>query len=456
MERIYQGPEGGLYIVLSRDRKKFVLLLSPDRALPRLHLVTAKPPADDSPHAFILYIRSHVSGARLTNITLLNQDRVAEIRFSRSGSEYRLVFELFGPAANLVFLDSSSKILSVCYPVPPAERVVRPLLPGLLYSAPEKKRSAADVSKDSKEAGSSRELSSNKAAENYYEQLIGARRDAALRAELRALLKKTASRTGRLVSALTEDLRSAEKADEYRQAGDLILANLNNLQTGMEQADLVGYDGKTIRVKLDPKRSPARNAEWYFKKYKKAKSGTDIIAGRLRRADDELQYLKSALTRLDQAKTRDEVVGLGDELASGGYRKRRAGGKSSSYPEAAALPIRKILYCGWEILVGKSAAGNDYLTTKLARPDDLWLHAEGLPGSHVLVRNPAHADIPSEVLVKAASLAAFHSKGKTSGKVAVTYTRAGSVRKPKGAKPGLVTLAQRKTIMVKPEDGREK
>ena len=103
--------------------------------------------------------------------------------------------------------------------------------------------------------------------------------------------------------------------------------------------------------------------------------------------------------------------------------------------------------------MGKSAAGNDHLTMKLARPDDLWLHAEGMPGSHVIVRNPNALIIPPDVLVKAASLAAFHSKGRNAGKVPVTYTRAGLVKKPKGAKPGLVMLQERKSLMVIPEDG---
>jgi predicted ribosome quality control (RQC) complex YloA/Tae2 family protein len=102
--------------------------------------------------------------------------------------------------------------------------------------------------------------------------------------------------------------------------------------------------------------------------------------------------------------------------------------------------------------VGKSASGNDHITTKLARPDDLWLHAEGMPGSHVLVRNPGRADIPQDVFMKAAALAAFYSKGRKAAKVPVTYARARFVKKPKGAKPGLVTLSKRNTVMAVPEE----
>jgi predicted ribosome quality control (RQC) complex YloA/Tae2 family protein len=102
--------------------------------------------------------------------------------------------------------------------------------------------------------------------------------------------------------------------------------------------------------------------------------------------------------------------------------------------------------------VGKSALGNDYITMKLARPDDLWLHAEGMPGSHVLIRNPGRDDIPQDVFMKAAALAAFYSKGRKAAKVPVTYARARFVKKPKGAKPGLVMLLERKVVMVVPEE----
>jgi predicted ribosome quality control (RQC) complex YloA/Tae2 family protein len=110
-----------------------------------------------------------------------------------------------------------------------------------------------------------------------------------------------------------------------------------------------------------------------------------------------------------------------------------------------------IEYEGWIILVGKNAAGNDYLTQRVARPDDLWLHAEGMPGSHVLAQNPQRKEIPPVVLRKAAALAAYYSAGRNSAKVPVAYTTARFVKKPKGAKPGMVVLSSRRTVMVTPE-----
>ncbi len=452
VDRVYQGRGGGLYLLLNRERKKFILLLSPDRAMPRLHLVSAKPDAEDPPHGFILFLRSRVSGARLKGIGLVNKDRVVEVRFSRQGEECLLLFELFGSSANLVVVDASSTILAVYNPVPPSEEASRPLLSGLHYNAPEKPRDTG-FQRNDLSSGFEAGPSPNRAAELFYEHLIEQRHIATLRAELSSRIRKDLSKTVRLMNALSGDLRSADLVDEYRRAGDLVLANLKELRTGMERADLMGYDGRTVSVILDPKRSPSGNAALYFKKYKKARTGREIIAARLRQSTEEASYLKSLLNDIEQAHNVDTLTSFRSELVAQG----RLGEKSVPFKktrQGTALPaIRRIVFNGWEILVGKSAAGNDHLTMKIARPDDLWLHAEGMPGSHVLVRNPNAGEVPHDVLLKAAALAAFHSKGKHAGKVPVTYTRASLVKKPRSAKPGLVTLRERKSLMVKPEDG---
>ena len=121
-------------------------------------------------------------------------------------------------------------------------------------------------------------------------------------------------------------------------------------------------------------------------------------------------------------------------------------------PKTAPDDHRIFQFDGWEILVGKNAKGNDRLTRHVARPDDLWLHAEGMSGSHVVIRNPQRKDVPPEIIRKAASLAAYYSKGRNAAAVPVAYTHAKFVKKPKGAPPGLVTLTRRQTLMAKPEN----
>ena len=449
VDRVYQGASS-LYLIMGTRARKFILLLSPDRMMPRMHLVRKKPTADDLPHSFILFIRSRLSGAQVRTVALLGQDRIVEMRFSRSGHEFGLVFELFGHAPNFVFTDQSGRILAAYHSSASVEHAVRALLTGRIYVPPENHPDFASVvipvTIDEAAPGSP-----NEEAEAYYAQLIQQKQVLALRAELHARLAAAHTRLDRLKSALMRDLNSAGKADEYRKAGDLVLANLHTISAGSSSADLAGYDGNTVSVSLDPKHSPAWNAESYFKRYKKAKSGRDIITSRLKQTEIEQEQLYALMSELEQAGDLDDLQCIRTELEQQWYdRKRNVKGKAPA--ASPALPLKKVEFQGWDILVGKNAAGNDYLSTKIARAEDLWLHAEGLPGSHVLVRNPEKRDIPQAVFLKAAALAAFYSKGKNAEKVSVTYTQAGLVRKPKGAKPGLVTLAGRKSIMVKPED----
>ncbi len=462
VERVYQGVDGGLYLLVHRQREDLVLLLFLDRALPRMHLVSTKPPAVDSPFSFILYLRSHLTGARITGVSLINQDRVAEFSLSKSGAQYRLIFELVGSTPNLILTDRSSVILSVHHPVPPADNVKRPLLPGITYVPPVprlvRRKAGIDRQSGPQNRGAAGAFQSetdakhpaNRGAEIFYEHLVEDRTISSLRVMLSSVIKKSLSKTERRIAAVSRDLDSAGQADEYRRAGDLILANLTSLARGAGQAELTGYDGGPVPVKLDPKRSPGQNAELYFKKYKKAKTGLAIIRERLRHAREERAYLKSGLTDLESAGDRESLDLIRSELASKGYIKQAGKGEKKDRSGSMTPAYRKVIYRGWDILIGKSAASNDYITLKLARPDDLWFHAEGMPGSHVLIRNPERTEIPSDVIMKAAALAAYYSKGRGAGKVPVTHTPAKFVKKPKGANAGTVILSERKTVMAVP------
>lgn len=450
VERVFQCPEDGLYLLFHRNRKKYALLLSPDRSLPRMHLVSEKPRSIAAPHPFVLTLRSLLAGARLASVSLLNSDRIAEMCFARSSEEQRLIFELTGSSTNLFFLDADSRIVAAYYPVPLSEHARRTLLPGAQYALPQKRTA---FSPDKPFPVVNDVLSPNKGAEVFYARLAQEQLLARLRSEVNAGIHKAMSRIERKRAALASDLESAERADEYKEAGDLILANLRNLKTGMDHAELAGYDGRTMFLKLDSKRSPTKNAELKFKAYKKAKAGQQIISSRLQDAVEEASSLKAQLDAVEKAEDASALNAVRSELAARGYLKEKTAGKVRASPAKKVSGYRTVVHRGWEILVGSSATGNDYITTKLARPDDLWLHAEGLPGSHVLVRNAKRGEIPPDVLMKAAALAAHYSKGRNADKVPVTYTRGRHVKKPKGAKPGLVTLSERKTVMVRPEDG---
>ncbi len=445
VERVFQGTDSNLYFVFRKDGERLTVLISPSRSLPRMHLSSVKPAAISDPRPLVLFLRSRLVGTHVDHVVLLNEDRVVEFRFSRDAVVHHLIFELTGSSANLFFTDEVLRILALYYPVMPSDHARRILLSGTRYLPPAK-TTPAPLPKSFPDAGSN--ISPNKSAEVHYQHLCEQQQSAALRSELASSIRKALARAERKRGALVADLQAGQLAEEHRQKGDLILANLQQLRAGMDRIDLTTDDGKPTTILLDTKRTPTQNAELYFKKYKKAKSGLPLITARLHDAEDELARLRSRLTHCEKA-DRDSLLELRQELLDYGYLKQAREPIRKAAPEH--LPgVKKIVVRGWEILLGKNAVGNDYLTTRFARPHDLWLHAEGLPGSHVLVKNPQKTEIPPDILVKAASIAALYSKGKGAGKVPVAYTEARFVKKPKGAKPGLVVLSQRKTIMIEP------
>ncbi len=448
VERIIQGKEdGGLYILFRRNRETRILLLSPQRSMPRMHLVSKKPQSSDEPFPLILNLRSRLIGTGVANVAVLNQDRIVEIGLSGESRSYRLIFELTGPSTNLFFTDGEHRIISTYYPVAATDHSQRLLLPGSRYLPPPKKVWSKIPQKDLPDAS----YSPNRWTEAYYERLVKERQFTSLKQEVSSALKKAIARAERKQTALIQDLQSLQEAEVFRKKGDLVLANLQRLKTGMTSANLAGYDGTVTLVPLDPKRTPSQNAEFYFKKYKKARTGEPLIKKRVKQTDEELAFLQSQEKELQDAMDLDILLNIRSNLIERGYLDQTAS-RSRRTVRESMTGVRRIIFQGWEIFVGKSAAGNDRLTQKLARPDDLWLHAEGLPGSHVLVRNPRKTEIPHEILLYAASLAARYSKGKMADKVPVAYTRARYVNKPKGAKPGLVSLSQRKTLMIRPAD----
>ena len=454
LERVFEGADGNIYLLFRREKKNLILLLSPDRSLPHLHLVSSKPAAGLYPKSFVLYLRSHLTGTRISEISLMNQDRVVILRFIKMKSEYCLIFELIGSSANMILTDSSLKILAVYYERPPALHVSRPLVPGIPYSVPEIRPLQAPskpIPYTDRSGTSENVIAPNKRAQLFYQQQHEQKQLLSIRTALSSHIHKALARTERRVTALSEDMTSANRIEEYKQAGNLILANLDSLRKGMALVNLSGFNGETVVLPLNPKMTPGQNADKYFKKYKKAKAGRDIIKRRLRQAEEEMLVLNKMQARVDHAEDLGEIYGIRSELATGGYIRNEVKGKV--LPQSASPGYKKIMFQGWEILIGKSAAGNDHISTKIASPNDMWLHADGLPGSHVLIKNPDRGDVPEDVLHKAAALAAYNSKGKNADKVSVTYTYARFLKKPKGAKPGLVILKERKSIMVRPEIG---
>jgi predicted ribosome quality control (RQC) complex YloA/Tae2 family protein len=267
------------------------------------------------------------------------------------------------------------------------------------------------------------------------------RRGDPLAGERKALLgqleRSTLSATRRL-AALEHQLEtgSAER-EPLRQAGELILTHQADIAP--ESAHVI-LDGKPID--LDPHLSPVENAQKYFARYRKARDTEARVPELLEEARQTVAHLSNLRTLVEVADQMDAIRALRREVAAATGASRRPDSRSVS----KSTPYRRIQLDGWETLVGTSASGNATVTFELARPDDLWLHARGVPGAHVILRSGA----PDSVVEAAAQLAAAHSAARDAGAVEVDVTQRRHVKKLPGAPPGLVRYANERTLRVAP------
>lgn len=247
----------------------------------------------------------------------------------------------------------------------------------------------------------------------------------------------------------SQTLFDASDKEKYRLYGELITANMYRLKGGEKELEAENYyeGNQKIVIPLNENSSPAQNSQRYYKRYQKMKTAEEMAAKQLEKAKKELFYLESVQNSFAWITTQDEIDEIAEELAQAGYLKAKSGKKKklakTAYQEFVSSD-------GFPILVGKNNRQNDELSFKIARPRDLWLHVKTYPGSHTLVVTNGLA-VPDTTLYEAAVLAAIHSKANTSGKVEIDYTEIKFVKKPPGAKPGMVTYSNFKTILVPPD-----
>jgi predicted ribosome quality control (RQC) complex YloA/Tae2 family protein len=252
------------------------------------------------------------------------------------------------------------------------------------------------------------------------------------------------------IGKLERELEQTVNAEEYQRKGELLTAYMYMAKKGdkvIEVEDYFSEDQPLVKIELDPLKTPAENAQSYFKKYGKLKKSVSIIKEQIEKSKNELLYFERLIVQMDSASMKD-VEEIREELGEGGYLKHRQS-KQKKKQNQAPQPEKFISSDGTEILVGKNNKQNDYLTFKLSRANETWLHTKDIPGSHVLIRSAE----PSETDIKeAAVLAGFYSKAKNSSSVPVDFTLVKHVKKPSGAKPGFVIYDNQQTLYVTPDE----
>ena len=251
--------------------------------------------------------------------------------------------------------------------------------------------------------------------------------------------------------ALFQDALAGEEAmEKFRLYGELLTAGAHGLEAGAREAKVLNYyldPPAPVAIPLDPQYTPMENAQRYYKKYQKAKAAREAAQVRREATLEELRYLEGQLDNLGKCTEDGELLELAEELRQMGYLKAR-----TSRQKGPKLPPSRPLHFqaqdGTDIFVGKNNRQNDALTAKAAG-EDIWLHTKDIPGSHVIIKS---AQPSRETLYAACLLAAWFSKARGSENVPVDYTPRKYVKKPGGAKPGMVIYTTNKTAYVTPQE----
>lgn len=279
-------------------------------------------------------------------------------------------------------------------------------------------------------------------------------RTQAIDAEKNILLSKIRNaidRTQHSFAAISEELGRASRSEEYERIAKIIMANLQHLTKGTKVIDLpdIFSNNRLTRIVLDPKLTPALNAEQYFEKAKRARHAYHETERRVEEVKKELALLEKLQLHLDSCSTKEQLKEFQEEYQKELLEFKLIKAKSSG----EEIPFRVFTVAGgFQVWVGKSSENNDLLTTKYTRPNDLWFHARGGSGSHVVLKIGTGIGTPrKEAVEEAARIAAYYSKMKKASMVPVAYCERKYVRKPKGAPAGTVTMTREKVIFAEPQ-----
>lgn len=252
-------------------------------------------------------------------------------------------------------------------------------------------------------------------------------------------------RSRRKLELQKQELASAINREEIRRNADIITANLYRLDKGMNTLTAVDYfdpDNPEIEIQLDISLTPQQNAAKLYKRYNRMKNTEKFASEQIKHSEKEIEYLESVKESIDKAETFSDISEIREELSETGYLKRVSLPRKKKGGELN--PFRFISSDGYRIYAGRNNKQNDVLTLKTAYKDDLWLHTQKIPGSHVIIEC-AGKEPPPRTITEAAIICVYYSRARDSNKVPVDYTRVRYVKKMPGGKPGMVTYINQKT-----------
>lgn len=464
LQRIVQPDEFGVVLEFyGHARTRFVLLkCHPQFA--RVSVLQEMPKAPSVPPAFVQYARANFLNASFERVTTSLNDRRLGVCLAMPAGAHELLLSILGPRSNVYLLDRDGILV---YSVRPLAETRRALVLGSPWTDPEG---------GPKSEGQDRW--EHVADSNYLEAIEETYAGLELQAEaemlarrLESALSKEAESLERKALNIQEDLGEAIQAENYRRQGELLKGVLHTIRSGSESIQAIDFEtGSSITILLDPRLSPAENLTSYFKRYQKELRGARILGEQLQKLRKVQEGITGYQARLNiilgtPAPDFSSLQALAAEPRVRKWLNRYfpAPKTRSARPVISAgrkeipsrlRPKRFRTDQGLEIWVGRSEEGNDHLTMRLARGNDIFFHLEGYPGSHVILRTEGKTDPPAASLLDACELAVHFSKLKDSRQADVHMAPVKNVRKPKGSKPGLVYVSGGKTVHLRRDPNR--
>jgi predicted ribosome quality control (RQC) complex YloA/Tae2 family protein len=457
LDKVVQPDEYRL-VLSFRDAGHVLLSCRPGAA--RLSQVAERPQGARTPPPFLAFLRKRIGRATCTGVRCVAGDRQAALTLRGKEGEVDLLLSILGPRSNIYLIDADGILLQSLRPLGQTRRV---LALGEAWRNPE---SPPPQRGEDRFAGVADEAFFA-ALEEHYERLErGEDADQDAR-RLRQALAKERKGLQRRLAALRRDLEAAGEADGLRRQGELLKAQLDRVSAGAEEVELEDFEtGERVRVPLDPTLSARENLEALFKRYRKRVRSAEPVAAQIAEVEAQLAENAALAQELEAAGDDPEALAA---LAGRGEVARRLARFAPRPPPARARtdrrkgradlparlrPRRYATAGGLEVWVGRSDEGNDHLTLRLARGNDLFLHLDGSPGSHVVLRTQGRNDPPPDALLDAAELAVHFSKQRNATRADVHVVPIKNVSKPRGAKPGLVYVTGGRSVHLRRDPER--
>ncbi|WP_297720535.1 NFACT family protein [Intestinimonas sp.] len=510
IDKIYQPSRDEVILAVRGAGENVKLLLSASPNGPRLHLTKEVRENPAQPPMFCMLLRKHLTGARFLRLEQPELERIVLLRLESTdelGDKVlrTLVLEAMGRRANLILLDGEDRILDCVRRVEgDIAAGQRGVMPGLLYRLPDPRPGLPPLLErelDFRSNGVSRGEGLEEKLErlneavgsggfvpyglvregklvdftflpvlqygpdtelrryerfstlldDFYAARATAEKVGQRGADLQKAVTRARDRVARRVAQQELEREATKDRERKRELGDILTSNLYALQKGMKTVRLADYydpEGREVDIPLDPLLTPQQNAARYYKEYNKAKTAEVVLGEQIEKGRGELEYLDSVLEAVALAEGERDLAEIRQELTDTGYLRR--GAKAAKRMKSAARPMEFRSTAGLRISVGKNNTQNDLLTAKQAGKGDLWLHTQKIHGSHVILwtegRTPDAGSIE-----EAARLAAWFSQARDGKKVPVDYTPVKYVKKPAGAKPGMVVYTTYQTAYVDPD-----